>query len=77
MAYICMNNGCRNWNSKFLEITKNHLAGIQSRQVTHTNFEHFLGSCKEPLGGMLGAGWQRVTYHPVLGFSDEGPGSSD
>jgi len=54
----------------FWKFSRNRLAGIQSRQATHTNFEHFLGSYKELPSGELGAARRRITYHPVLGFSD-------
>jgi len=77
MACICMKMVVTFEILGFWKFPRNRLAGIQSRQATHTNFEHFLGSCKEPLGGELGAVRRRVTYHPVLGFSNEGPGSSD
>jgi len=61
----------------FWKFSRNRLAGIQSHHATHTNSEHFLGSCKEPPGGELGAAKRRVTYHLVLGFSNEGSGGSD
>jgi len=61
----------------FWKFSRNRLAGIQSRQATHTNYEHFLGSYKELPGGKLGAARQCVTYHLVLGFTDEGRDESD
>jgi len=61
----------------FYKFSRNRLASIQSRHATHTNFEHFLGSYKESPGDELGAARRRVTYHPVLGFSNEGSGGSN
>ena len=70
-------NGCHIWTSGFLEIFQKPLGGHSKPPGDHTNSEHFLGSCKEPPSGELGAARRRVTYHPVLGFYNEEPGGSD